>query len=149
MKLLKKTVYDKLFPKVNNIDTSGFVLKTKYTADKSDLEKKISDTVKKIPDTRELVKKLDYNAKISEIKSKIPSISGLATKSALTEVDNKIPDLVKITDYNTKISYIEKKVTDHDHNKYITTSEFNNSTEKPFATRLAQANLVTKTDFDS
>ena len=27
--LLKKTAYDKLVAKVNNIDTSGFVLKTK------------------------------------------------------------------------------------------------------------------------
>ena len=26
----KKTVYDKLVAKVNNIDTSGFVLKAKY-----------------------------------------------------------------------------------------------------------------------
>ena len=29
--------YDKLVEKVNNIDTSGFVLKTKYDADKSEL----------------------------------------------------------------------------------------------------------------
>ena len=32
--VVKKTVYDKLVSKVNNIDTSGFVLKTKYNADK-------------------------------------------------------------------------------------------------------------------
>ena len=32
----------------------------------------------------------------------------------------------KKTDYNAKISEIEKKVTDHNHNKYITASEFNN-----------------------
>ena len=32
--VLKKTVYDKLVAKINNIDTSGFVLKTKYDADK-------------------------------------------------------------------------------------------------------------------
>ena len=37
-------MYDKLVAKVNNIDTKGFVFKTKYHADKSDLEKKISDT---------------------------------------------------------------------------------------------------------
>ena len=36
-------MYDKLAGKVNNIDTSGFVLKTKYDTDKSDLEKKIND----------------------------------------------------------------------------------------------------------
>ena len=37
--VVKKTVYDKLVAKVNNIDTSGFVLKTKYDTDKSELEK--------------------------------------------------------------------------------------------------------------
>ena len=39
-----KTVYDKLAAKVNNIDTSGFILKTKYDADISDLQNKIPDT---------------------------------------------------------------------------------------------------------
>ena len=38
MKLLK-TVYDKLAAKVNNIDTSRYILKTKYDTDKSNLEK--------------------------------------------------------------------------------------------------------------
>ena len=40
-------MYDKLVSKVNNIDISGFVLKTKYNTDKSDLEKKISMQTKK------------------------------------------------------------------------------------------------------
>ena len=48
--VVKKTVYDKLVAKVNNIDTSGFVLKTKYQTDKTELGKKI-------PDTSGLVKK--------------------------------------------------------------------------------------------
>ena len=46
--VVKNTGYDKLLTKVNNIDTSGFVLKTKYTADKSDLEKKLVMQTKKI-----------------------------------------------------------------------------------------------------
>ena len=45
--VVKKTVYDKLVAKVNNIETSGFAFKTKYNADKSKLEKKISDADKK------------------------------------------------------------------------------------------------------
>ena len=48
-----------------------------------------------------LLKKIDYNAKISEVEGKLPSISGLATKSALTAVENKISDVsssVKKTD---------------------------------------------------
>ena len=84
-------MYDKLVAKVNNIDTSGFVLKTKYDTDKSDLEQKISDADKKIPISG-LVKKTDYNAKITEIEEKIPSITGLATTSALNAVEHKISD---------------------------------------------------------
>ena len=37
--VVEKTVYDKLVAKVNNIDTSGFLLKTKYNVDKTELEK--------------------------------------------------------------------------------------------------------------
>ena len=69
----------------------------------------------------------------------------------MTAVENKIPDvssLVRRTDYDAKISEIEKKVTDHDLDKYITTSEFNKLTAENFAARLAKANLVTTTDFD-
>ena len=36
--VVKKTLYDKLVAKVNNIDTSGFDLKTKYDTDKLELE---------------------------------------------------------------------------------------------------------------
>ena len=39
--VVKKTVYDKLVAKANNIDTSDFVLKTKYSTDKTELENKI------------------------------------------------------------------------------------------------------------
>ena len=42
--VIKKTEYDKLVAEVNNIDTSGFVLKTKYDTDKSELENRIPDT---------------------------------------------------------------------------------------------------------
>ena len=38
--VVKKAAYDKLVAKVNNIDTSDFVLKTKYQTDKTELEKK-------------------------------------------------------------------------------------------------------------
>ena len=82
----------------------------------------------------------------------MPSITALATNSALTAVENKIPDvssLVKKTDYNIKISEIEKKITDHKHDKYITTPEFNNLAAGVFNARLARANLVTKKDFDN
>ena len=80
----------------------------------------------------------------------MPNITGLATNSALNTVENKIPNaisLVKRTDYNAKVNEIEKKVTDHNHDKYVTTPELNTLTAENVAARLAQANLVTNTNF--
>ena len=95
---IKKDVYDKLPAKVNtiplnNIDTSKFVLKTKYDTGKSELENKI-------PDFSSLVKKTDYNTKISEVEGKIPDISNLATKTALTTVEDKIPSVSNLVKKN-------------------------------------------------
>ena len=53
-----------------------------------------------------MVKKTDFNTKVIEIEGKIPKITGLATNSELTAVENKILDvssLVKKTDFNTKV----------------------------------------------
>ena len=55
--VVKKTVYDKLIAKVDNIDTTVFVLKTTYDTDKSHLQNKISDADKRIPDTSGLARK--------------------------------------------------------------------------------------------
>ena len=99
--LLKKTVYDKLVAKLNNIDTNNFVLKTKYETDKSELE------------------------------NKIPAVS----------------NLVKKTDFNTKITEIEKKLTDHNHDKYIDTQEFDKLAADVFNVTIAQTNLITNTYF--
>ena len=160
--VIKKTDYDKLVTKVNAVDTSGFVLKTGY--DESKLEKKI-------PDTSGLVKKTDYNSKITEIEDKIPGINNLATKILANKIENKIPDisnlatkaalaavenkiprvsnLVKKTEYSTKITNIENKLTNHDRDKSIDTLKFNTLATAVFIARLAQANLITKSDFDA
>ena len=55
--VVKKNEYNKLVTKVDNIDTTEFVLKTTYDTNKSDLEKEISDADKKTPDISGLVKK--------------------------------------------------------------------------------------------
>ena len=55
--VVKKTVYNKLVAKVDNIDTRDFVLKTKYNTDKTELE------------------------------NTIPDISNLATQTALTAIE--------------------------------------------------------------
>ena len=66
-------------PILNRVNTSEFVLKTKYNAKKSEIENKISDTCG-------LPKKTDYNTKTTEI-------TNLAIKTVLTTVENKIPNV--------------------------------------------------------
>ena len=66
-------------------------------------------------------------------------MNSLATNASLTAVD--VSSLVKETDYDTKISEIKKKITDHNCDKY--------NAAEIFAARLAKANLITKTDFDT
>ena len=51
----------------------------------------------------------------------MPDISSLVKKTTTTTTK-------KTTEYNTEINKIENKVTDHNHNKYITTPEFNKLT---------------------
>ena len=75
--VVKKNVYDRLVAKVNNIDSTAFVLKTKYQTDKTELEKEI-------PDKTNLVKQI----KITDLENKISVVSGFATKSALNAVEN-------------------------------------------------------------
>ena len=78
--VVKKTVYEKLVAKVDDIDTNDFVLKNKYQKYKTELENKI-------PNVTDFVKK----AKLTELEDKIPDISNLLTKTALTAAENKIP----------------------------------------------------------
>ena len=136
--VVKKTDYDKLKTEVDNIDSSDFMLKTNHQTDKTELEIKITEVT-------DFVKKL----KLTQIEG---NVSNLVTKTALTTVENKIPDvssLVKKTDYNTKITEMENKLNNHNHDKYITTPEFNTLAADVFNARLSRANAVTKTDFDA
>ena len=47
-----------------------------------------------------------------------------------------------------KLLDLKKKLADYNHDKYITTPEFNDLAADVFNTRLAQASLITKTDFE-
>ena len=79
-------------------------------------------------------------------------VNNLATKTALTTVENKIPsisNLVNKTNYNTEVTEIENKLNNYNHDNYITTPEFNKLSADVFNERLAQANLITEADFDS
>ena len=87
--VVKKTLFDKLVVKVDNIDTSDNVLKTIYNTDKTELGKKI-------PNVTNFVKK----TKVTELENKIPDISNIATKTALTLVENKILDVTSLVKKN-------------------------------------------------
>ena len=121
--VVKKTEYDKLVNKINAMDTTNMVSKTKYEKGGSDFEDKINKIDKKMPDVKDLVKKTEFNSKITEVESKIPSISGLATSSALTAVKNKIPDVSRLAT-KSALTVVKNKMPDF-------------------------TNLVTKTDFDA
>ena len=73
-------MYDKLVAKLNNIDTSGFVLKTKYKTDKAELEKNISDVT-------DLVEK-NFHDKLRSSNQKINSnkIKHLAVENWFTKL---------------------------------------------------------------
>ena len=90
--VVKKTMYDKLVAKVDNIDTNGFVLKTKYNTGKTELENKI-------PDVTDFVNK----TKLTEIENKIPDISNQATKTALTAKILKIKYLVLVIQLKNRL----------------------------------------------
>ena len=99
--VVKKNAYDKLVAEVNSIDTSLFVLKTKYDTDKSELNNKI-------PDTSSLVKETYYNTKITEIEGKIPDVSKLVIKTVLTTVENKIPSVSNLFKKHTITLKLQK-----------------------------------------
>ena len=99
--------------------------------DQQNLEKKIGDVDKKIPDTSSLVNTTVLITKISEVENKIPNTGNLVTINIL----------------NTKNNEVENKIPNHV--KYITTPEINELTAESFAARLKQPNLETKTDFDN
>ena len=102
--VVKKAEYDMLVAKVDKVDTSGFVLKTKYDTDKSKLENKILYTSGP-------VKKTVYDAKITEKEGKIPDVTNLATKTALTTVENKIPDVTNLAT-KTALTTVDNKIPD-------------------------------------
>ena len=128
--VVKKTAYNSLKNKVDAIDTSGFVTRTKFTTDTNSLDDKIDKIEKKIPDISGLATKSSVTHLITEqegytdkVKKKIPDISGLASKTELTAVENKNPDFNGLAT-TSALTGVENKVPD------ITS-------------------LITKTDFDA
>ena len=118
--VVEKTEYNSLKTKVDSIDTTNFVVKTKHEKDISDLEDKISKIDKKISDVSSLVKKTDFNSKINEVESEISSFIALATNSAYSMAADVFKarlvaqtDLLRKTDLNFKLKDISARVTKH------------------------------------
>ena len=142
--VVKKDVYD---VKIKNVEDK--IPDITKLATKTTLNAKINEVKGEIPNITNLVTTSGLNANINEVIGGIPNITNLVTTSALTAVENKIPivrNLAKKTNYNTKISEIEKKITDHNHDKYITTPEFNKFIAEIFDLRSKRANLAIKND---
>ena len=116
---------DKLIPVP--VDLSKLRNVVKNDVKKDVCNAKIKNIEDEIPDITNLATKTTVNAKTNEVKGEIPSIFNLATTTALNAVENEIPNVNNLVkkNYNTKCSEMEKKITDHDHDKYITTPEFN------------------------
>ena len=92
--VVKKTDYNKLVPKVDNIDTSSLVKKTDYNT-------KITEIENKIPDISGFATKTGFTT----VENKIPSVSNLTTKTALTAVENEIPSISGLVKKKNRLQY--------------------------------------------
>ena len=140
--VVKKTTYNTLKNKVDAIDTSGFLTRTRFTTDTNALDDKIDKVEKKIPDisglatkssvTRLITEQEDYTDKfkkkipdisglaskteLADVENKIPDVSSLVTASLLTAAENKIPDIISLiakTDFDAKLKNISDRVTNN------------------------------------
>ena len=75
--------------KVDDLDVDELARAPTYVYD--ELVKKVNDI-----DTSELVTKTDDNTIIKDIEDKVPSITGLATTTALNAIKNKIPNVTAL-----------------------------------------------------
>ena len=117
--VVKKTDYNALKSKVDDIDVSKYVGRTKYETDGKAIYDKIDAVEKKIPVVTDFVTTARFNQEKNL----------LATKTALTNVENKIPDestlatktslnsLLSVSTFNSKVTELEGKVTTVD-NKF-------------------------------
>ena len=123
------------------LDITNLAINTSFST-------KIKEVKGETPSITNLANNASLNTKINAVKGEIRNSNNLATTTAPIAVEKKTPDvsnLVKKTDYNTKISENENKtITDHDHDKYITTQEFSKLTSEKFPARLKSANLASK-----
>ena len=113
--VVKKTEYNKLVTKVNNIDTSYFVLKTNYNTKITELE-------------------LDYDTKTTEIEKKLTDhkhdeyidtskFNALATNVFNTRIAQA--NLITKTDFDAKLSSLNRKITKNKSDHLLVQNELN------------------------
>ena len=84
---------------INNVKTKVDGIDLTEYVKKSDYDTKVGNLELKIPDVSGKLNTSDFNSKVSELENKIrsaeqkPNISNLATKSSVTAVKNKIPNV--------------------------------------------------------
>ena len=117
--VVKKAEYNALKTKADGIDTSAFVTTSKFTVDTNSLDDKIDKVEKKIPVLTNFVTTARFNHEknllatktaLTAVENKIPDISNLATKTSLSS-------LLPISTFNSKTTELEGKVTTVD-NKF-------------------------------
>ena len=95
-----KSKVDKL--DIGKLETTPVGLRKLSNVVKNDADKKteynatIKNIEDKIPDIRNVATITTPNTKKNEVKVEIPSISNLVTSTALTAVENRIPDVINL-----------------------------------------------------
>ena len=117
--VVKKTDYNTLKSKVDSIDVSKYVGRTKYETDGKAIYDKIDAVEKKILVLTDFVTTARFNheknllatkAALTTVESKIPDVSTLATKTSLSS-------LLPVSTFNSKVTELGGKVTTVD-NKF-------------------------------
>ena len=133
--------------KLKGVDTSNFVLKTKFSADINTLDDKIDSAEKKQPDISGLATKTSlndylkastFNSKVTEVESKIKDADIIA-KSAVTKanrIKSNLNDYAKKTDVTNDITTIK--------NDYVTNTSLNDLKAQHIATEVKTIDDKTK-----
>ena len=112
-KVVKKTDYNMLKSKVDGIDVSKYVGRTKYETDGKAIYDKIDAVEKEVTALTDFVTTARFNHEknllatktaLTTVENKIPDISNLATKTSLSS-------LLPVSTFNSKVKELEGKVT--------------------------------------
>ena len=145
--VVKKTDYNTLKSKVDGIDVSKYVGKSKYETDGKAIYDKIDAVEKKIPVLADFVTTVRFNHEkkllptktaLTTVENKISDISNLATKTSLSS-------LLPVCTFNSKVTELEGKVTTID-NKF---SEYAKKTDVASDITQIKNDYATNSSLDS